>query len=296
MNAKIPGKATELPCPVCETRLVAYPCSRQEALAWCEACGWNLAGSGKVLRTKNLSLFLRTFLFLPVLAPLALIFHAHEPVLAYGLDLMLVLALFMPALIRSQANLALARKIEGFQPVGRTVAHAGWSLESPLAQPTPRPTQLRGTTIPVKGLLKTLRALWTVVFISGLLALTPAAHVIGPRAQFGALMLLGFAIAPIFGTLIALFVVMLRDRHLAKAGRPCEGRIIFQMTHLRRLGRGEWTLASRYRYRFSDPHGTEREGHGQEEGRAIVMGSKLTILDSPRDPRVHGSYLAGLYS
>lgn len=296
MNAKTLGNPTELPCPVCETKLITRHVSRHEALVWCEACGWNLAGSGKYLRARNLPSFLKTLWFLPLIIPFALYFHHLKLALAYGLDFLLVLLIFAPAFVRSQANLALARKIESFQPVGRNVGQEGWTLEPPLAQAGPRPVQLRGSTVPLKGLFLTLRALWALVFISGILALTPVSHVIGPRAQFAALMGLGFAIAPMFGTLIALFVVMMRDRHLAMDGRPCEGQVLFQMTHLRRLAKGEWTLACKYRYRFTDPHGTVREGKGLEEGRAIAVGSKLTILDSPRDPRLHGSYLAGLYS
>lgn len=296
MNVNTLENTTPLPCPVCETKLVTRHASRHEALVWCETCGWNLAGSGKYLRGRNLHHFLKTLWFLPLLIPFALFLHHREPTMAYGLDLLLILLMFAPAFVRSQANLALARKIESFQPAGRTVGQAGWTQEPSLAQDSQRPVQLRGTTAPIKGLLTTFRALWAFVFICGLMGFTPLAQIVGPRIQFAAFMGLSLAIAPVFGTLLALFAVMRRDRHLAGDGKPCEGRILFQMTHLKRLAKGEWTLVCRYRYRFTDPHGTVREGKGLEEGRAITVGSPLTILDSPRDPRLHGSYLACLYS
>ena len=296
MKTETLGKSSDLPCPVCQTKLIVRAAGRQEALVWCETCGWNLAGTGKYLRSRNLWLFVNTLWWLPLVIPIALFIHSRAPHLGYGLDTLLIMGFFAPAFIRSQANIAMARRVESFKPAGRAVEHVGWNLEPALRQASPRPVQLRGSTAPIRGLLHILRALWAILFVAGLFALTPLAQVAGPRVQYAAILLMAFAVPPLFASLVALIGVVWRQRHLIVKGYPCEGRIVFHMTHLRRLAKGEWILSCRYRYHFTDPHGTEREGMDREEGRAIIVGSPVTILDSPKDPRWHGSYPANLYA
>lgn len=272
------------------------PYTREKALVWCAACGWNLTGSAKFLRSSNLGEFGRAAWLLPLAVPVALLFHRLDPFLAYGLDLLLVIGVFAPALIRSQGNLNLARTFEAMaekRPFSPRAA--GWRPEPELAAEPPRPAGLRGTTEPIKGLLILLRVLWSALFVSGLLALTPLARLVGPRVQVVALVVLALCILPLIGSILVLGLALLRDRHLAASGHVCEGAIALQATHLRRVGSSEWTLVSRYRYRFTDPHGTPRDGAAREEGRATVEGAAVTVLDSPRDPRLHASYPACLY-
>lgn len=289
------GRPTDLPCPACRTPLTARPYTRIQSLVWCEACGWNLAGTAKFLRSDNQRLFLRVFLLLPFTIPLILAFHAQDPFLAYGLDLLLVVGIFTPALVKSQANVKLARRIEALKPRRSSPVPDPWSLEPELAEATPRHVRLAGRTESIRAQLGLMRLLWAVAFLSGVMALTPVSAWVGPRVQFAALLFLAFAVMPLVGTFAWVLVVLWRDRHLASHGRPCEGRVLFQATHMRRVAGGEWTLVSRYRYGFTDPHGTERDGAAREEGRAIVAGGPLTVLDSPRDPRLHVSYPACLY-
>lgn len=290
------GRPTDLPCPACGALMRTQSYTRSKALVWCAGCGWNLAGSAKFLRASNLGEFGRSACLLPLAVPVAYLFHRMDPFLAYGLDLLLVIGVFLPALLRSQGNLNLARTFDAmaakqpFKP--RTAA---WQREPELAAEAPRPARLRGTTEPVRGLLLLLRFLWAMVFISGVVALTPVARLVGPKVQVSALMMLAMAVLPLMGSVVALVLALLRDRHLAVSGHVCEGAIALQATHLRRVGSGEWTLSSRYRYRFTDPHGTPRDGAAREEGRALVEGAPLTVLDSPRDPRLHASYPACLY-
>lgn len=275
-------------------RTQAY--TRSKALVWCAACGWNLAGSAKFLRSSNLGEFARAAWLLPLAVPVAFLFHRMDPFLAYGLDLLLVIAVFLPALLRSQGNLNLARTFDALEAKQPFRARGGaWQREPELDAAPPRSVRLRGTTEPVRGLLVLLRLLWAMVFVSGLVALTPLARLVGPKVQVGALMMLAMAVLPLIGSAIALVMTLLRDRHLVVSGHVCEGAIALQATHLRRVGAGEWTLSSRYRYRFTDPHGTARDGAAREEGRATVEGAPVTVLDSPRDPRLHASYPAGLY-
>lgn len=289
------GRPTDLPCPACRTPLMARPYSRTQSLAWCEACGWNLPGTGKFLRSDNLRLFGRIFLLLPFTIPLILAFHTLDPFLAYGLDLLLVVGIFTPALVKSSGNLKLARQIEGLKPRRQMPGPEAWALEPELALERPRPARLAGRLESIRGLLGLIRLLWAIVFIAGVMALTPAAGWVGPRVQFAALLFLALAVIPLLGSLVWVVVVLWRDRHLAIDGVPCAGRILLQATHMRREAKGTWTLVSRYRYGFTDPHGTERNGAAREEGRAIVEGAPVTVLDSPRDPRIHLSYPACLY-
>lgn len=289
------GRLTDLPCPACRTPLTARPYARTQSLVWCEACGWNLAGAAKFLRSDNQRLFLRVFLLLPFTIPLILAFHTLDPFLAYGLDLLLVVGIFTPALVKSNANVKLARQIEVLKPRRSPPKPEPWALEPELVAP-PRPIKLAGRTESIRPQLALIRLLWAIVFIAGLMALTPAAQWVGPRVQFAALLFLAFAIMPLLGSFGWVLAVLWRDRHLAANGMPCEGRILLQATHLRREAKGAWTLVSRYRYGFTDPHGTERNGQAREEGRAIVEGAAVTVLDSPRDPRIHTSYPACLYA
>lgn len=290
------GRTTDLPCPACHTPMMARPYSRTQSLVWCEACGWNLAGTAKFLRADNQWLFLRLFLWLPFTIPLVLVFHTLDPFLAYGLDLALVVALFSPALAKSSANVKLARRIEALQPRRSPPQATPWALEPELAAERPRPVRLVGRIESIRSQLGLMRLLWAIVFIAGLMALTPLARVVGPRVQFAALLFLAFAVLPLVGALVWVIALLWRDRHLAMGGYACEGRILVQSTHMRRLAGGEWTLVSRYRYGFTDPHGTERNGQAREEGRAILEGAPLTVLDSPRDPRIHTSYPSCLYA
>lgn len=275
--------------------MAARPYSRSQSLVWCEACGWNLAGSAKFLRSDNQRLFLRVFLLLPFTIPLILAFHAQDPFLAYGLDLLLIVGIFTPALVKSQANVKLARGIEALEPRRKPPAPDAWILEPELGAPGPRPVRLAGRTESIRAQLGLIRLLWAIVFLSGLMALTPVSAWVGPRVQFAALVFLALAIIPLLGAFLWVLGVLWRDRHLAAHGSPCAGRILLQATTMRRVSGGEWTLVSRYRYGFTDPHGTERNGSAREEGRAIVEGAFLTVLDSPRDPRLHASYPACLY-
>lgn len=272
------------------------PYTRTKSLVWCAGCGWNLAGSAKFLRSSNLGEFGRAAWLLPLAVPVAFLFHRLDPFVAYGLDLLLVIAVFLPALLRSQGNSNLARTFEALAAKQPFKARGGtWQKEPELEAPIPRAAGLRGTAEPIKGLLILLRLLWAVVFISGLVALTPLARLVGPQLQFSALMLLALCVLPLFGTILGVVLALLRDRHLVASGYVCQGEIALQATHLRRVKAGEWTLVSRYRYRFTDPHGTPRDGAAREEGRATVEGAPLTVLDSPRDPRLHASYPACLY-
>lgn len=274
---------------------MARPYSRQQSLVWCDACGWNLVGAAKFLRSDNLRLFARIFLMLPFTIPLILAFHTQDPLLAYGLDLLLVVGLFTPALMRSSANVKFARRIEGVKPRRQLPKPAAWALEPELSVARPRPARLAGRLESIRGLLGLIRLLWAVVFIAGVMALTPAAQWVGPRVQFAALFFLALAILPLVGSLLWVVGMLWRDRHLAVDGVPCEGHILKQSTHMRREAKGAWTLVSRYRYGFTDPHGTERNGTAREEGRAIVEGAPVTVLCSLRDPRIHLSYPASLY-
>ncbi len=289
------GRPTDLPCPACRTPLQARPYLRTQSLPWCEACGWNVQGAARFLRADNTRLFGRVFLLLPFTIPLFLAFHTLDPFLAYGLDLALVVGLFTPALMRSSGNVKLARRIEVIKPRRSPPKPEAWTLEPELAAAPPRPVRLAGRTESIRGLLGLIRLLWAVVFIAGVMALTPASQWVGPRVQFAALLFLALAIVPLIGSLVWVVIVLWRDRHLAMDGKPCEGRVLLQSTHMRRESKGEWTLVSRYRYGFTDPHGTERNGTAREEGRAIVEGAPVTVLDSPRDPRIHLSYPASLY-
>ncbi|HEY9854874.1 MAG TPA: hypothetical protein V6D05_03990 [Stenomitos sp.] len=290
------GRTTDLPCPACRTAMTARPYARTQSLVWCEACGWNLAGTAKFLRADNQWLFARLFLLVPFTIPLILLFHTQDPFLAYGLDLLLVVGMFSPALVKSSANVKLARRIEAIQPRRSPPQPESWAPEPELQVAPPRPVRLVGRLESIRTQLGLMRLLWAIVFIAGLMALTPLAHAVGPRVQFAALLFVAFAILPLVGALIWVLAVLWRDRHLVMDGAPCAGRILLQSTHMRRLPGGEWTLVSRYRYGFTDPHGTERNGAAREEGRAIREGAPVTILDSPRDPRIHTSYPACLYS
>lgn len=289
------GRPTDLPCPACGATMRTQPYTRSKALVWCGACGWNLTGSAKFLRSANAGEFGRSAWLLPMAMPVALLFHRMDPFLAYGLDLLLVLGIFAPAMIRSQGNLNLARTFDALSAkLPFSSKPAAWRPEPELAA-TGRTVRLRGTTEPIKGLLILLRVLWSAFFVSGLVGLTPLSGMVGPRIQIMALVVLALCALPLLGALVALGLALMRDRHLAMVGRACEGEIALQSTHLRKVGGSEWTLVSRYRYRFTDPHGTPRDGAAREEGRATVEGAAVTVLDSPRDPRVHASYPACLY-
>lgn len=288
---------TDLPCPNCRAKMTARPYSRTQSLVWCGICAWNTAGTGKWLRVQNLSLFTRGLWLLPFAIPLVVLFHTLDPFVAYGLDFLLVIALFVPALMKSQSNVKLAGRFEALK-AERPHAYRSeiWEPEPELAVSTPRSVRLSGRSEPVLAQLRLLRVLWAIIFVSGLLALTPASHVVGVRVQLAALMILALAFVPMLGVIGALLYVVWRHRGLAIHGTPCEGQVRFQMTHMRRLPAGGWTLVARYWYGFTDPHGTAREGSAREEGRAIVEGQVLTVLDSPRDPRIHASYPACLYA
>lgn len=277
--------------------MIARPYSRTQSLVWCGTCAWNTSGTAKWLRVQNLSLFTRGLWLLPFAVPLVVLFHTLDPFVAYGLDFLLVIGLFVPALVKSQSNVKLAGRFEALKAERPHAFRAGaWGPEPELGVPISRPVRLSGRNEPVLAQLRLLRLLWAIIFVSGLLALTPASHLVGVRVQVAALMILALAFVPMLGVIGALLYVVWRHRGLAIHGTPCEGRVRFQMTHMRRLAAGGWTLVAGYRYGFTDPHGTEREGSAREEGRAIVEGQVLTVLDSPRDPRIHASYPACLYA
>lgn len=290
------GRPTDLPCPACGTPMTARPYTRSHTLVWCEACGWNLAGTARFLRSDNQRLFGRVFLLLPFTIPLVLAFHTQDPFLAYGLDLLLVVGIFSPALFKSSANVRLARRIEALAPRRSPPEPLPWALEPELSIERPRPVRLAGRMESIRAQLGLMRLLWAIVFIAGLMALTPLARAVGARVQFAALFFLALAVIPLIASLGWVLAVLWRDRHLVADGMPCEGRILRQSTHMRRVASGEWTLVSRYRYGFTDPHGTVRNGHAREEGRAILLEAPVTVLDSPRDPRLHAPYPACLYA
>lgn len=288
------GQPTDLPCPVCEVPLLVRPLGRAEALVWCDRCGWNVLGSAKHLRGANLGHFLRTCYLLPFTVPLVLMFHSLDPVLAYGLDLLLVLALFVPALVLSQRGLTMARALEARSFPDRA-PRPPEAAPPELATPTPRPVALRGSAAPLETQLLALRALWLAFLVSGGLGLTPLAHWVGPRAQVMALMLLAATVPLLLVVGGWLLLVLGRHRELVRTGLPGTGTVLAATTHMRRERAGQWALVARYRYRFLDPHGTEREGEAREVGRAIAPGMPVPVLMSPRDPRRHLSYLGALY-
>jgi hypothetical protein len=263
-------------------------------LVWCETCRWNRAGTAAFLRRANLGEFRRSLLVLPFVVPVALLFHTQDPFLAYGLDLLLVVALFLPALIRSQQNLGLARTLAG-EPEAARSEREEWEPEPELVDAWPRAVRLRGTIEPIRPLFRFWRLIAMVAFVTAVFALTPIARDVGPRAQFAALILLGLCLVPLLvvtGLMIGMFW---RDRHLVSRGRPCAGRVDQHVTHMRRLAPEGWTLVSQYRYSFTDPHGTARAGIACEEGRALLAGMAVTVLDSPLDPRLHAPYPASLF-
>ncbi|MNK71402.1 hypothetical protein D3C87_908520 [compost metagenome] len=265
-------------------------------LVYCPECGWNVKGTARLLRNRNLRYFGATFLLIPLALPIFAIFHRLDPILGYLLDVFFILMLFIPALIRSRRNQQVAFQLDRLQPRRPLRPKTDWSPEPELAIPVPRPVHGSGNLAPIALMMALVRLLAGVVMAALLFSLPPIAAFMGGATQFVALLVLVATIPPFLGLLAFLVVLTRRQRLIVANGTPIRGDVDRQETFMRRLAEKEaWTLDTRYRYVFEDSQGRSYSGTAREEGRAIAEGDALTVLILPDDPTSHLSYLGSLY-
>ena len=266
-------------------------------LVYCPECGWNLKGTARILRMRNMRYFGASFLLIPLALPIFAIFHRFDPILGYLLDVFFILLLFTPAMIRARRNQRVAFQLEGLQPRRTLRPKTDWQPEPELALPVPRPVRGSGNIASIALMTGGIRLLAGVVMAALLFSLPPiAAFMGGGSVQFVALLALMVTIPPFFGLLTFLVVYTRRQRMIVAHGQPLRAVVECQETFMRKLREEEgWTLDSRYRYVFEDSQGRSYSGTGREEGRAIAEGDALTVLALPDDPSSHLSYLGALY-
>lgn len=290
------GDPSDLPCPRCKSRMTTIAYAPRMTLVYCSTCGWNLKGTARILRNRNLRYFAASFLLIPLALPIFALFHRFDPILGFMLDAFFILLLFTPAMIRSRRNQKAAFKLDGIQPRRPLKPMTDWSPEPELSAPPPRPLHGSGNLASILALMGVIRLLAGVVLAALLFSLPPIAAFMGGPTQFIALLVLVATIPPLLGLLTFLVVYTRRQRLIVAHGMPQRATITRQDTFMRRLREEEgWTLDTRYRYAFEDAQGRSYSGKGREEGRAIAEGDALTALVLPDDPTSHLSYLGSLY-
>lgn len=276
--------------------MTTIPYAPRMTLVYCPDCGWNLRGTARILRNRNLRYFGATFLLIPFALPLFAIFHRIDPILGYMLDAFFILLLFIPAMIRARRNQRVAFQLDRLQPRRPLTPHTAWSPEPELALPVPRPVHGSGNIQAIALIMGAIRLLAGVVMAALLFSLPPIAAFMGGATQFIALLTLVATIPPFLGLLTFMVVLTRRQRMIVAHGTPLRAEVARQDTFMRRLNHEEgWTLSTRYRYVFEDSEGRSYAGTGREEGRAIAEGDALTVLVLPDDPTSHLSYLGALY-
>ncbi len=287
---------TDLPCPRCKSRMSAVPYSPRMTLVYCPECGWNLKGTARLLRNRNLRYFAASFLLIPLALPIFAIFHRLDPILGYLMDMFFILMLFIPAMIRARRNEQAALRLDRIQPSRPLRPETDWKVEPELALPVPRPVQGSGNIASVALLVGAIRLLAGVVMAALLFSLPPIAAFMGGATQFVALLVLVASIPPFLGFLTFLVVYTRRQRTIVAHGTPIRAEVTRQETFMRRLREAEgWTLDTRYRYVFEDSQGRSYAGTGREEGRAIAEGDAVTVLTLPDDPTSNLAYRGALY-
>jgi len=291
------GNPTDLPCPRCKGRMTAIPYAPRMTLVYCPECGWNLKGTARILRQRNLRYFGASFLLIPLALPIFAFFHRIDPILGYLLDVFFILLLFTPAMIRARRNQQAAFQLDRIQPRRTLRPKTDWQPEPELSLPVPRPVHGSGNIASIALMMGAVRLLAGVVMAALLFSLPPiAAFMGGGSVQFVALLVLVATIPPFLGLLTFMVVYTRRQRMLVAHGQPVRAVVERQETFMRRLREAEgWTLDTRYRYVFEDSQGRSYSGTGREEGRAIAEGDALTVLSLPDDPTSHLSYLGSLY-
>lgn len=272
------------------------PYSPRMTLVYCPECGWNLKGTARLLRNRNLRYFGATFLLIPLALPIFAIFHRLDPILGYLLDAFLILMLFIPAMVRARRNQQAAYQLERIQPRRPLRPETDWKPDSELALPLPRPVQGSGNIASIALLMGSIRLLAGVVMAALLFSLPPIAAFMGGATQFVALLVLVASIPPFLGLLTFMVVYTRRQRQIVAHGMPIRGEVTRQETFMKRLREEEgWTLDTRYGYAFEDSQGRSYGGTGREEGRAIAEGDAITVLALPDDPSSHLAYRSSLY-
>lgn len=272
------------------------PYSPRMTLVYCPVCGWNLRGTARLLRNRNLRYFAATFLLIPIALPIFAYFHRLDPILGYMLDACFILMLFIPAMLRSRRNQKAAFQLDQIQPKRPLKPLTAWTPEPELALAPPRPVHGSGNLSAIALLMGAIRLLAGVVMAALLFSLPPIAAFMGGATQFIALLTLLATIPPFLGLLAFMVVLTRRQRLIVATGRPVRAEVSRQETFMRRLREADsWTLSTRYRYVFEDAEGRSYAGTGREEGRAIAEGDALTALVLPDDPSSHLAYRASLY-
>jgi hypothetical protein len=276
--------------------MTTIPYSPRMTLVYCPDCGWNLQGTARLLRNRNLRYFGATFLLIPLALPIFAIFHRMDPILGYMLDAFLILMLFIPAMIRSRRNQKVAHQLARLQPRRPLRPETQWTPEPELSAAPPRPVHGSGNIASIALMMGAIRLMAGAVMAALLFSLPPIAAFMGGATQFVALLVLVATLPPFLGLLAFMVVYTRRQRMIVSLGTPIRAEVSQQETFMKRLREAEtWTLDTRYRYVFEDPQGRSYAGTGREEGRAIAEGDALTVLILPDDPSSHLSYRGSLY-
>ncbi len=274
-----PGQTTDMPCPVCSGPLQTCRTSSHRSFPWCPECGWNLRGASRALRAANLEHFTGTLPWLLVLLPVAQATRPLGPLLAYLADGTVLVALFIPALMRSQAHLDLARRLERLSPRRAHVTPPAVMLQD--LPEAPRVPVLAGTLEPVRWPIRLLRMLGGTLFATGLIVFTPLSTWLSPGLRGGALLVMLGALFPFLGCLAAFLVAIARHHRLTRSGLGRTGEVMAHTSLLRREGASTWTLVSHFHYRFKDPDERILEGKARTEGVAHWTGARITIWQDP---------------
>ena len=291
--APTPGHTTDMPCPVCRHPLSACRPGTRHSFPWCPDCGWNLRGASRALRGSNLDHFLLALPWLTVLVPIAYASRGLGPVLAQALDAACLVALFVPAVLRSQGNLDLARQLDSQEPRRTHVVPP--ASEAHLPTDAPREVRLSGSPVTVRPLMALLRVLGTTLFASGLVVLTPLAGLFQTRLRGGALLVMLGALIPFLGAIGVLLLTIARHRHLAQKGVERPAEVTSHTSLLRRVAHREWTLRSQVHYRFTAPDGTVLTGRARIEGTPFWSGAVMPVWLDPGNPAHHMPVAACLY-
>lgn len=280
--------------------MTVIPYAPRLSLVYCPDCGWNLKGTARWLRSRNLRYFVVSLLLVPLALPVFAVFHRLDPILGYMLDLFFIFMLFVPAIIRSRRNQTAAFRLDGLAPRRPLTPQTAWKPEPELAQAPPRSLHGGGTLAPIQGFIALIRLLAGVVLAAMLFSLPPIASFVGGKAagtlQFGALLVLVATLPPFLGLMAFLAVFTRRQRTIVSNGTPIAGTVTRQETVMRRMREADtWSLSTRFGYAFEDAEGRSYGGRGREEGRAIAEGDALTILILPDDPSSHLAYAGALY-
>jgi hypothetical protein len=281
--------------------MTTIPYAPRLTLVYCPDCGWNLKGTARWLRSRNLRYFAASLLLIPLAVPVFAYFHRLDPILGYVLDLFFIFLLFVPALIRARRNQTAAFRLDRLAPRQPLRPETDWRPEPELAAAPPRPVHGSGDLGPLVGLMAAIRLLAGMVMAALLFSLPPIAGFVagggkGGTLQFVALLVLVATLPPFLGLLTFLGVFTRRQRMIVSNGTPIRGEVSRQETVMRRLRTADhWTLATRLRYTFEDREGRSYAGTGREVGRAIAEGDALTVLILPDDPASHLAYQGALY-